>query len=399
MQSSTQKTKSTRRRVFILTSNPFPVGNVATNRFSTYAKVLASRGCDVKVLILKGTEDPASPINKNRLGVFEGVRYEYMSRDSTWNTKAPQWKKAVLYFFGIVRAVQCLAKERPSSVILYTNDLLYMALFGFVARLVRFRYVIDKSEYPVVYRRRKSLYRSLYLKTFRLFDGILVMTEELKSFYSSIKQKQCELFLLPMSVDLSRFSSARKIDGVGPYFGCVFGVHNRDCIADTIKAFYLFCSEHPTSDVRLKLIGDIESLAGRDEVLRVYESSEYRARVEFLGTVVATEVPSFLTSAIALITTPREYVSGGFPTKLGEYLATGNPVIATAAGEVSNYLEDSKNCFLAQPADVRHLADLMRVVWSSPEFVRTVGAAGKCLASDVFSVESYADDLIEFLLK
>ena len=36
---------------------------------------------------------------------------------------------------------------------------------------------------------------------------------------------------------------------------------------------------------------------------------------------------------------------GGFPTKLGEYLATGNPVVVTKVGEIPNYLIDGVNAF------------------------------------------------------
>ena len=40
---------------------------------------------------------------------------------------------------------------------------------------------------------------------------------------------------------------------------------------------------------------------------------------------------------------------GGFPTKLGEYLATGKPVCVTKVGEITVYLEDNVSAFLAEP--------------------------------------------------
>ena len=389
--------KLAKSKIFILTPNPFPIGNVSTNRFTTYAKFFASKNYDTKVLVLKGTEDPENTINSQREGVFEGVHYEYMAKNTLWNTRTLLIKKAYLYLAGIKNAIKCLLLDRPSTVIIYTNDLFYMAIFGFLRNIIKYHYIIDKSEYPVVHRRKNSIYKLIYLKTFKLFDGILVMTNELMKYYSTIKSKNAGIFLLPMSVDLSRFTNAKRMPDTQPYFGCVFGTHNRDCISDTIKAFYIFCDKSKNNDVRLKLVGDIKNLINNHEVLEEIKKSEFQSRIDFLGTISPKEIPIFLINAIGLITTPREYISGGFPTKLGEYLASGNPVIATTAGEVSSYLVNFRNCFLAKPGDVENIAELMLTICSSPELAHDIGEAGKILANQVFTVECYDKKLMEFI--
>ena len=46
---------------------------------------------------------------------------------------------------------------------------------------------------------------------------------------------------------------------------------------------------------------------------------------------------------------PREdalFSRAGFATKLGEYLASGRPVIASATGDVELYLKDDVDAFL-----------------------------------------------------
>ncbi len=50
---------------------------------------------------------------------------------------------------------------------------------------------------------------------------------------------------------------------------------------------------------------------------------------------------------------------GGFPTKLGEYLATGNPVCATTVGEIPDYLVDGESVYFAVPGSVDSFADAM----------------------------------------
>lgn len=387
-----------KKKITILTPNPFPIGNVATNRFSTYAKVLASNGCDVSVGVLKGTEDVIRPINPLRIGTHEGVRYEYMASSSKWNVKASYIKKLCLYLIGVIRAVRFLGDEKPNSVVMYTNDLFYMVFFWVLSKIFGYEYFIDKSEYPIVMRRRSSVYRSIYLKSFKLFDGIFVMTNELYGYYNVMKCRSARMFLLPMSVDLNRFNGAkRQIYGAGKYFGCVFGVHNRDCIADTIMAFDRFCSSFPSNDFELMLVGDLDNLEGRAAVIRVHQECASKDRIKFLGTFAATEIPQFLIEATCLVTTPRAYQSGGFPTKLGEYLATGNVVIATKVGELPNYLEGFKNCLFSKPGCFEEISEMFEFVWRNPARSSEIGEAGRHVANKVFNVNAYSDDFIDFL--
>ena len=60
-------------------------------------------------------------------------------------------------------------------------------------------------------------------------------------------------------------------------------------------------------------------------------------------------MPKYLCNAklLALARPDSIQAQGGFPTKLGEYLATGRPVVVTKVGEIPDYLEDGVNAFLS----------------------------------------------------
>jgi glycosyltransferase involved in cell wall biosynthesis len=65
---------------------------------------------------------------------------------------------------------------------------------------------------------------------------------------------------------------------------------------------------------------------------------EYRleGRIQWKGEVPRDQIPAILQHA-SLLVLPRpesKQAQGGFPTKLGEYLATGNPVCSTRVGEI-----------------------------------------------------------------
>lgn len=385
--------------VCIITPDPFPVGNVATNRFSTYAKALVKHGCDVDVIVMKGTEDPFKPENLQTKGVWAGIRFEYMAKSVFWN---PGWSflnKLFKYFYGVFRAVRFIAKNRPSSVLIYARDPFYICVFGVLSKVFSFRYLIDRSEYPGSMQRGERFFYFLYVRFFKIFDGVLVITKELERYYRSIAKKKADIFFLPMSVDLDRFSEVAAddiCDSRNKDFFCVFGVHNRDCIEDTIAAFDLFCKLYPDLDNNLVLVGDYENLVGRDAAQKLLESSAVRNRIVLKGKIASNDMPTVLRGAMTLITTPRGYVSGGFPTKLGEYLATGKPVILTKVGELSDYLVSMDSCIFCDAGNVKEIAEAMRFVVENTEISRNIGKRGRDVAFAIFNADNYGEGLVSF---
>lgn len=386
--------------VYILTPNPFPQGNVATNRFTTYAKALAYSDCRVKIFVLKGTEDPQNILNFARVGIHEGIEFEYMANSTLWDTKKSIIVKGILYLKGLLLAIWEIFKERPNCTILYTNDIVYMIAFALISRSLKINIFIDKSEYPIVLRKsggvRSSIYRHIYIKSFELFNGIVVITRELARYYSRILKTANSIFLLPMTVDMDRFPVTEEVD-VAPYFCCVFGVHNRDCILDTIIAFDSFTQLTSDKSLSLMLIGDFDNLKNGEKVREYLNASSIASRIVFTGRISSEDVIQYLIRATALITTPRAYESGGFPTKLGEYLASGRPVIATEVGEVPDFLTNLKDCLLVKPGDIEGIAKNMLFISTNPAAASEIGRRGRELAHGYFNAKKYIQKFKDFL--
>ena len=80
-------------------------------------------------------------------------------------------------------------------------------------------------------------------------------------------------------------------------------------------------------------------------------------RVEFTGSVERAGLPGLLKEAAAFAL-PRAsglFSTAGFPTKLGEYLATGKPVVVATTGDIPLYLSDGVDAFFV-PDDTRAFA-------------------------------------------
>jgi glycosyltransferase involved in cell wall biosynthesis len=111
------------------------------------------------------------------------------------------------------------------------------------------------------------------------------------------------------------------------------------------------------------------------------------------------ELPAYLCSALLLVLSRPKNIQaeGGFPTKLGEYLATGRPVVVTKVGEIPEYLTDEVNAFLAEPDNADAFALRVLYALSNAELADKVGANGKKLAYSTFNYKVQSQNLISFI--
>jgi glycosyltransferase involved in cell wall biosynthesis len=201
-----------------------------------------------------------------------------------------------------------------------------------------------------------------------------------------------------MTVDLERFQSPKEPlpEFQSPYIAFV-GVMNdaKDGVSNLIKAFnsikdtfpfykvYLVGPWNYDTPIHLQLIKDF----GLEE--RVFWMKEYPRDA----------IPCIICNADLLVL-PRpdsKQAQGGFPTKLGEYLATGKPVCATRVGEIPDYLTDNESVFFAEPGSVESFAEAMEMALSDPENAKSVGANGRRVAEEHFNKDVQARKLMEFL--
>ena len=74
-----------------------------------------------------------------------------------------------------------------------------------------------------------------------------------------------------------------------------------------------------------------------------------------------------------------------FPSKVGEYLASGRPVVTTRVGEVERFLRDGDTAYIAVPDDIAAFSDKMAAVLEDPARADLIGASGRRRAEEMFS--------------
>jgi glycosyltransferase involved in cell wall biosynthesis len=148
----------------------------------------------------------------------------------------------------------------------------------------------------------------------------------------------------------------------------------------------------------LTIYGDAPE-ARRQALRSEIAAKDLTATVSVESAVAPTMVPHILKHAQVLLL-PRargEFSTAGFPNKLGEYLASGRPVVVTGVGDIPHYLTHGKDAFIVRPDDCRAFADETVRVLVGPELSDQVGACGRRFAEQHLRADLVASRILEFV--
>lgn len=377
-------------RLGLISTATFPVGDVTTIRYSTYCNALADAGHFVKVYVLT-----PNTLGINHSGKIKNVHYSYLQRQRNNN-------RFVRYAMGVIamfRSLYHIKKDHLDVVLIYLTrrtDFIFYKLFS---SLLDVKLVTDQTEYFVKnYINLSESERHKVDGVFDGYDGVITISKELYDYHTSIAKGR-KVFLLPMTIDPHRFAGVHESSDKG-YITVVFGVHNRDGLDISIKSYckyHKLCGKRNIKPWKLRLIGNIDRLPVRDDILELIKESGVSEDILILGKQPIEVVPSLLYNSSCLLTTASTYISGGFPTKLGEYLLSGVPVVATKAGEISNFLEDGINSYLCEVDNWEDISEKLFYIHNHSFEAAKIGKSGYQLAITKFNILTYLKDLTFFL--
>lgn len=364
-------------KIALINTLPVPSGNASVNRFLGYGKELVRSGAEIDVLTSARCEDC----------VIEGVNIFSYGKDTSM-------------FGALMKITKRVRKGGYDVAILVSNSLFLIYPVWLACKRGKVKLLQEKSEFPFVLMKKgfmKKLYAKYYVKTtYRLFDGLIVMTKPLMEYFRDKVRKDCRLFEMPMTVDTERFAIEKTNSEYGEYIAyCGNMAGNKDGVLNLIEAFNL--ASHNIGDVKLLLIGGSSNQDDWNRIVETVKQSSNPGIVMF-GKATREQMPVLLKNANALaLARPSSLQStGGFPTKLGEYLATGNPVIVTAVGDIPQYLNE-KNAFVVKPDDNDLFAAAIEKVFADYEQAVEIGKRGQELAQTVFSSKEQSKRLFNYL--
>ncbi len=371
----------------LLTLASYPEGLAITNRVHYYAKGLKENGKEVKVFIVKPTEVPGSVANENRTGSRDGVEFEYTVNSPVRSRSF--WARRYYDVLGPVFAAVKVIRGNYDCAILVSSDSFFHAyLFKIVFRLFGIKFGAERTELMFHAKRTGGIFKVFnwfFAKTvYKGLDVFFTISFVLQEDYKKYVSKRTPVVLIPVIVDekdIYRPEVKRTDDIV--YTGPL--VQRKDGILFIIEAFNTIASEFPGVD--LVMTGDINMTWDKDKILRLVDASPFKDRMVFKGFVSRKEMVELLNSAAALVLAKPtgDQSDTCFPTKLGEYLSSANPIVVTRTGEIPLYLEDGKNAYIAEPDSVGSFTQKLRELYTDRKMAKEIGEEGRKTAINNFN--------------
>lgn len=244
----------------------------------------------------------------------------------------------------------------------------------------------ERTESPDVLPLPTQKQQKRYLDACKKLSGLFVISTALKEYFVSKGVFKDRIGIINMTVDSRRFDNIHKASGVEKYIAyCGTASNNKDGVDELIKAFALVCKKH--NDVKLCIIGKTPSSDEKAGNLKLIKDLGLSEKVVFTGLVEASQMPQILMDAtvLALDRPDSLQAQNGFPTKLGEYLMTGNPVVVTKVGDIPLFLKDGESALLAEQRNPEEFASKLCWALENPEEASIIGRKGKEVAMQSFN--------------
>lgn len=370
------------------------MGMASANRVKSLGRGLCENGESVGIYIPFSDNGKKSEFKIGDIrcrAFFNSTRYRLLYA-LTWRFMFPL---KLIFAIGSSKDITC--------VIGYSYSVQLLCSLWLIAKLFHLPYYREVSEYPV-YIIHPSRFNWFGIRKFlekhivpKLFDGMITMTRHVREFYQPLARRKCRFLRLPMTVDCARFVDKGEAPYDFPYIAyCGSMSCDRRGMINLVDAFSVISEEYP--DLQLILIGNIDA-AGKLEMLKHVSSNAIKSKIIFTGTLPACEVPRYICNAkiLALIRPSNKQAEGGFPTKLGEYLATGVPTVVTRVGEIDEFLTDRENIFFATPNSTESVASCFYEILQNYNRASNIGQKGKVVANTYFNYFSAGKSLSEFL--
>ena len=152
-------------------------------------------------------------------------------------------------------------------------------------------------------------------------------------------------------------------------------------------------------DCRLVVTGMQPSRASNVVSQLEMEAHLHDGSITLAGYLPRAELLSLYSKASALLIPLSDDAASQarFPTKLGEYLASGRPVVSNPVGELGRSVRDGETAFLSPAGDVTAYAARILDVLDDTVSAQAVGQAGKRLAEEKFDYRLQGPLLSAFL--
>jgi glycosyltransferase involved in cell wall biosynthesis len=327
----------------------------------------------------------------NTFGYAEGMRADVTLRASAIAV-APL---AVLS--GWFKALRVAQKKR--ATIMHAHWVVPGGVIG-AAAARSIPLVISLHGSDVFVAERHAVARLAARAAFSRASWVTACSEDLRSRAGRLGADVGRSTVIPYGVDSNLFRPdaaerrrGREMLGIGDNVPLIFAfgrLVRKKGFEYLIDATAILTSQHPSLRVAIAGGGDLDA-ALRDRA----RAAGVEAHIQFLGVVSHDLVPTLLAAAdVAAAPSVRDDAGNvdGLPNTVMEIMASGTPLVATAAGGIGSVATDGRTARLVPERNAHALAGAIADLLQAPSTAAIIGTQARELVCRLHSWERVAED-------
>lgn len=395
------KKESEVKSVVFLGDSGFPIGLAHIQRMTLMGRALIEVGCEVRVVCRMAIWRSDVKTEYGKEGVHEGIHYNY-TVDTPFRAEGfiERQYHRIKGLFKEFLYLKKLKKERKiDAVILSTMNFNDALRYKMYSMFIGFPIALNLLEMASALERRSSL--NLRIQNWLMekwllkhFNGAMPISDMLCEFYSKIAVSKPSM-KVPVICDYDKFAKIER-QATEPYFLYCASISFMNVAEFVMEAYKLMQNK---DKIKLYLLIGVKEKRQYELLKEELNKKFPEGNVKLFSNVPYQQLMQLFTDAKALLIPLRHTLEDAsrFPHKVGEYLATGNPVITTNVGEINTYFEDGLSALVTEKYEIEEYASKMDYVLDNPELAKKIGLQGKELGEENFHFSAYGPRIKKFL--
>ena len=357
-------------KIYFLTTSYTP-NTAQTNRLMSFIKGFSELGIDVEVVFFLSDEK-----NSRVCKDFPHINFTYM-----WDIVNIKNRYFSQLAYSLFVSLFLRKVKKGDKIVLFDTQRVIFKLLN----LQGVEVYAERTEHPFAFPVR-TINMKRYVRSCKKLDGLFVISSALKDYFVECGCDPSRVHVINMTVDYNRFRGLAKQNRDCKYISyCGTATNNKDGVDILIQAFSKVVTKYP--QYKLMIIGKgltEDDISGNKKLIAELGIQE---SVIFTGVVDVDAMPQLLVDAeiLALARPDNLQAQYGFPTKLGEYLLTSNPVVVTNVGDIHNFFQNKVDIILANPGDINDYADKLFWAIENPVLASQIGENGARVAMEKFN--------------
>lgn len=382
-------------KIHFYINTSFPFGMAAAKRRLCYAKGLMNEGHIVDVLVCQkcfdSTDNDGFPVE----GVFNGIKYKYICGKYKHAKKYKLLRGIDYLFLDYIRSFFYALRNihRKEIVYAYYYPIFLQILILLAAKIKGAKVVKETCEHPSALGNIHSKWHKLckwfeYNFVMPHYDGFIAISHDLNKFVEKYKSPKAKSIIIPILVE-DPFCN-KDVSNLKNEYNVPYIIHTgtmlerKDGISKILRAFARVRKE---LKIKCRLVFTGPHATDKCKYLPIIKELGIENDVDLLGLVSVERVAvlQYFAAMTIIYKSDNLQTRNCFPTKLGEMLICGIPVITTTVGDANIYLEHGKSALIIEPDDEDSLVKYIKFIFDNPVEAKKIGAEGREVALKYFA--------------